>query len=396
MRRITTIIAALIDVLGQMCVTKAAKTMRLEQQVNGSIRGWTCILTMSFVALTLGSATAGPPVIPVFLDDEPGLRAPMTGNLDDPLPNKTTWNFKPIEWGGEGHIQPGDNHPGPWKLEASPFSEAATTCRGNMPDADPQVLPCKNSTRRYTTGFRNGGGGAMDVNKDWVFQVSFAIENTDTAGNDELFGLDAGGEGLLKVLGANRDTSTGTPSSTLPGVGEDRYGILHGPRVDGSLQFTVIDGPITQGTVTIHYKASNQRLDFWLGDVLVLADFETRPSRYDVDFVQLGGGKVSFEDSLWDNLFIGVGAIPADANVDGVVDVADLGILGASFGMANVLFSDGDFNQDGVVDVADLGILGANWNAAQAIGDASALVPEPVTLSLLAISVLMVGRRRRA
>ena len=55
----------------------------------------------------------------------------------------------------------------------------------------------------------------------------------------------------------------------------------------------------------------------------------------------------------------------------------------------------GDFNFDGIVDIADLGILGANWTASQVTGNASALVPEPATLSLLAVSVLMVGRRRR-
>ena len=54
-----------------------------------------------------------------------------------------------------------------------------------------------------------------------------------------------------------------------------------------------------------------------------------------------------------------------------------------------------DFNFDGLVDVADLGILGANWTASQAVGNTSALVPEPTTLSLLAMSVLMVGHRRR-
>ena len=54
----------------------------------------------------------------------------------------------------------------------------------------------------------------------------------------------------------------------------------------------------------------------------------------------------------------------------------------------------GDFNLDGIVDVADLGILGANWTASQSTGNASASVPEPTTLSLLAMSVLVVGRRR--
>jgi len=92
---------------------------------------------------------------------------------------------------------------------------------------------------------------------------------------------------------------------------------------------------------------------------------------------------------------LGGSTVPGDANGDGVVDVADLGVLGANFNQSNMTFADGDFNGDGATDVADLGILGANWTASQTTGNASALVPEPTTLSLLAMSVLMVGRRRR-
>ena len=65
-------------------------------------------------------------------------------------------------------------------------------------------------------------------------------------------------------------------------------------------------------------------------------------------------------------------------------------------GLMLIAAAPGDANFDGIVDVADLGILGANWTASQVTGNASALVPEPTTLSLLAVSVLVVGRRRRA
>jgi len=65
-------------------------------------------------------------------------------------------------------------------------------------------------------------------------------------------------------------------------------------------------------------------------------------------------------------------------------------------GLMLIAAAPGDANFDGLVDVADLGILGANWTASQSTGNASAVVPEPITLSLLAMSVLMVGRRRRA
>jgi len=63
-------------------------------------------------------------------------------------------------------------------------------------------------------------------------------------------------------------------------------------------------------------------------------------------------------------------AIPGDANNDGKVDVSDLGILAANYGMtAGATWELGDFNNDGKVDVSDLGILAANYGT----GSGSAL-----------------------
>jgi len=51
-----------------------------------------------------------------------------------------------------------------------------------------------------------------------------------------------------------------------------------------------------------------------------------------------------------------------DANADGKVDVGDLGILAANYGLAaGATWEKGDFNKDGKVDVGDLGILAANY-----------------------------------
>ena len=53
--------------------------------------------------------------------------------------------------------------------------------------------------------------------------------------------------------------------------------------------------------------------------------------------------------------------IPGDANLDGAVDVGDLGILAANYGGANKTWAQGDFNGDKLVDVGDLGILAAHY-----------------------------------
>ncbi len=119
--------------------------------------------------------------------------------------------------------------------------------------------------------------------------------------------------------------------------------------------------------------------------------------------VQFGSFNVSDQSTAVRNFsFVELEIIPepgtgmllgGDANDDGVVDVADLGVLGANFNQSNMAFADGDFNDDGLVDVADLGILGANWSASQSTGNASVLVPEPTSVLVFVISAAGLLRR---
>ena len=57
--------------------------------------------------------------------------------------------------------------------------------------------------------------------------------------------------------------------------------------------------------------------------------------------------------------------LPGDANLDSVVDLLDLDILGTHYGMHNMsldaVFADADFNGDSVVDLLDLDLLGMNF-----------------------------------
>jgi hypothetical protein len=51
-----------------------------------------------------------------------------------------------------------------------------------------------------------------------------------------------------------------------------------------------------------------------------------------------------------------------DANLDGQVDIGDLGLLaGAWQQLSGKTWFDGDFNFDGKVDIGDLGLLAGNW-----------------------------------
>jgi len=88
-------------------------------------------------------------------------------------------------------------------------------------------------------------------------------------------------------------------------------------------------------------------------------------------------------------------ARPGDANRDGLVDDDDLSLVLSTWNrlalhlwFPPVYWEDGDFNGDNIVDDDDLSLLLSNWTG-------SAPVPEPITLSPLALGALAVLRRRR-
>jgi len=95
--------------------------------------------------------------------------------------------------------------------------------------------------------------------------------------------------------------------------------------------------------------------------------------------------------------------IQGDANFDGMIDIADLGIAGANFNMSGRVWVDGDFNFDGVTDVDDLGVIGAAWSQIQGLSPgqlsggegSSVVVPEPGTFACAGMWLfLVVGLRR--
>jgi len=99
-----------------------------------------------------------------------------------------------------------------------------------------------------------------------------------------------------------------------------------------------------------------------------------------------------------------------DANVDGVVDVSDLGRLATNWQTA-ADWSGGDFNYDHFVDVSDLGALATNWQlgvgnplgkgsfeeAMAAVGLGGVSVPEPASFGVATalLSLCCAGRSRR-
>jgi probable HAF family extracellular repeat protein len=89
--------------------------------------------------------------------------------------------------------------------------------------------------------------------------------------------------------------------------------------------------------------------------------------------------------------------LPGDANLDGQVDINDLTIVLANYGMTGATWFQGDFIGNGKVDINDLTIVLANYG--QTVGAAAVkAVPEPsclVILGISAVGLLVYGCRQR-
>jgi hypothetical protein len=96
-----------------------------------------------------------------------------------------------------------------------------------------------------------------------------------------------------------------------------------------------------------------------------------------------------------------------DTNLDGQVDITDLGNLATSWQVAG-LWVNGDLDYSGFIDITDLGLLATNWQAGVgsplrpslgealvALGLPSAAVPEPLGAATLTCAAAILGSLRR-
>ncbi|MBH05618.1 MAG: hypothetical protein CMJ20_04790 [Phycisphaeraceae bacterium] len=236
------------------------------------------ILVMGAALLFSGANLfAGAPSA-ILDDNEPGINAPMLGDPAD----DTTWNFGVVDWGQVGHRQGGGS------IVASAFSAGGL-----------QVDHESNPTIRYSPSMKgdNENRAAMDTSKDWVLSFDFAQSGngmtTQVQGADKLFELGAASGGDVVVMQASDAANAKMQLRQAGG---------------GTLD---IDGDYSSGSIAIHYKASNSRMDVYFNDALVAPDQESVNGNYDVNFMQIFGGGHSYEIAMVDNLVLGIIPEPA-------------------------------------------------------------------------------------
>jgi hypothetical protein len=280
--------------------------------------------------------------IPHLSATEPGLFAPLTTDTDA------------VGWGKLTFLDPIS---GEWTHDSDGATIAGDI--NNNPAA---------STIRYRTTDENLNldAVAMDPSKDWVFEVEWSSDN---------FGL---GNTVFELISAGASPETfGGDILRFAATGQNDYiMIARGGQVGDAFQ------NLSSALFTVHYKAANSRLDFYIDGELQLEDFQATAGdgNYDLVFAQLRGGAVSPNRDTFKNLTIGV--------------------LGTSIG--------GDFDGNGVVDgndflkwqrdglsATDLAIWEANYGRTNPtfvpISASTSVVPEPSGCSLLLFAITLLG-----
>jgi hypothetical protein len=216
------------------------------------------------------------------------------------------------------------------------------------------------------------------------FPSSFAqVQFVDLAGRDYRLSptspyKDAGTDG--RDIGADMDAVAAATAGAISGVwpvdvevnsldfrwqvSPHTAAVAFGSNVEASLaktNFTIQN--LTNGAVVPEHMWSLSYLSAGDEAVLtfdgypngVLPDGVYRLTVHAAGIVNTTGGTMAADYAA------GFYFLAGDASRDGVVDIADLGIMAANWQQSLSGPHHGDFNYDGVVDIADLGILAGNW-----------------------------------
>lgn len=175
---------------------------------------------------------------------------------------------------------------------------------------------------------------------------------------------------------------SGSQLATVPVGGADTVSIVFSEGVNVSAGSLIVIGMTTANMPTLadfsYDTATNTatwRFEGWaLGDnyLISLADSVTDVEGNLLDGEWTNPASISTVNAAVSEFPSGDGnpggrfnffmtLLAGDANLDGVVNISDFGILATNWGGTNLFFQDGDFNGDGAVDGNDFNSLAFNW-----------------------------------
>ncbi len=255
-------------------------------------------------------------------------------------------------------------------------------------------------------GFESGGVGSL---AGWgTFGNSFADETVSQSapGSLKMFGTfpGAGSEGVSGVF----QEFSATPGDTFV---MDAFSQNFSGDAMQAENFVLMRIAFFDAAAEIADSGQNGEIltasspfDTWIDNDQIMATAPLGTTRVQALFLFIQPDGISGGAGFVDDAFFDLAndpVLPGDANGDGVVNLADFGILRANFGSTMGTFATGDFNGDMLVNLADFGILRANFGSSNA-SDVAALdawyatvVPEPASLALAGMSGLALLRRRR-
>ncbi len=230
----------------------------------------------------------------------------------------------------------------------------------------------------------NVDGGILDVTGDAFLNgatvVEYSAGSIGVAGNLNMFNT-------AKVL----LTSGGNKVPHFGGLSMSDTSKIELADNDMIVSYT---GPSPAATI-LGYLITGRNGGNWLGNGLTSSSAAANPSHTSLGYAD-NGSRI-----LVKYTYLG------DANLDGQVDISDLGALATAW-QTSAVWSQGDFDYSGFVDISDLGSLATNWQAGvgsplgpsfdealASVGLAGVSVPEPTALALLAVGAVLIGRRRR-
>ncbi|HEY7090322.1 MAG TPA: endonuclease/exonuclease/phosphatase family protein [Tepidisphaeraceae bacterium] len=264
----------------------------------------------------------------------------------------------------------------------------------------PAAVIINNTSGTYRFIGPGGINGSAALTKSGTGTAILSTANTFTGGTTVAAGTliidhsDALGFGPLAINSTGRVKSTAGLASAIR---VSSLSIATGGSMDladddlvldytGTSPAAIVRAMLIDGRLSSSLANASRRLGYGENSTLAFTNFSNRP----VDSTTL----------LIKYTYLG------DANLDGVVDAADLGLLAMHWQTSGV-WTDGDFNYSGFVDVNDLSLLASNWQAgigtplSSPLGDALAAlglpppVPEPSSISLIALTAALASPRRR-